>query len=141
MAADSIEFDKSSEEANAEDKGQDFFLTQKVEGSSVSGSNLDESEGLSYEKRIGFDKRKLIDLFQEIEEKNLFLINNVQDEEQILEYIKKSKTSVIEKKQKEIDSEFKFNSRREEEHPDHQRNHPQTHPEVNLALTLARRTT
>jgi hypothetical protein len=128
--ADSIEFDKSSEEVYAEDKGHDFFLTQKAENSSVSGSNIDESEGLSYEKRIGFDKRKLIDLFQEIEEKNLFLINNVQDEEQILEYIKKSKASVIEKKQKEIDSNNTVNFRREEEHPDNQLNYPQTHSKV-----------
>lgn len=90
-----------------EDKQADFFLTQKGETSSVSELHEEsEEEGLSYEKRIGFDKKKLLELFQEIEANNLFLINNVQDEEQILEYIRKHKQVNIDKKEKEIASKI-----------------------------------
>lgn len=96
-----------SHEDVVEDKPADFFLTQKGETSSVSDSHEEsEQEGLSYEKRIGFDKKKLLELFQEIEANNLFLINNVQDEEQILEYIRKHKQVNIDKKEKEIASKL-----------------------------------
>ena len=92
--------------SDAEDK-TDFFLTQKEAEDSNSISDSEEKsdfDELSYDKRIGFDKKKLIDLFQDIEEKNLFLINNVQDEEQILEYIIKNKHIMIRKKEEEIKS-------------------------------------
>lgn len=56
----------------AEDKGPDFFLTQKEEADSKADEDKSEEfDGHSYEKVIGFDKKRLLELFQEIEDKQM----------------------------------------------------------------------
>ena len=50
----------------------DFFLTQKGDENSSSISSSEKQSDFdeySYERRIGFDKKKLLELFQDIEEK------------------------------------------------------------------------
>jgi hypothetical protein len=60
------------EDEVAEDKGPDFFLTQKEDNKSVVNSeHYSEFDGVSYEKVIGFDKKRLLELFQEIEDKQM----------------------------------------------------------------------
>ena len=89
-----IDSSRSSDEdlSQHEVKGPDFFLTQKEQ---EIANVKEEQESQIYERAIGFDKNKLMDLFLEIEEKNLFLINNIQDEEESLEQIRRNKQSAI----------------------------------------------
>lgn len=91
-----VAMDSTPQSKNEEDKeNQDFFLTQKEEQEKSDSDHTPTAEGpiftgASYEKYI-------LDLFQEIEEKTCFLINNVQDEDQTLEYIRFNKHMAIEK--------------------------------------------
>lgn len=95
-----IDSSRSSDElAIEQDEGPDFFLTQK---NKETANNKEDQESILYERAIGFDKNKLMDLFLEIEEKNLFLINNIQDEEESLEFIRRNKQAAINLKLKAI---------------------------------------
>mmetsp|Transcript_38276 Transcript_38276/g.37784 ORF Transcript_38276/g.37784 Transcript_38276/m.37784 type:complete len:109 (-) Transcript_38276:388-714(-) len=61
-----------SEEVSDTGNAPNTFLTQKENGSEPSNSSVsDESHvnEFNYERRIGFDKEKLLALFQDIEEK------------------------------------------------------------------------
>ena len=115
--------DQSSDSEVEEQKGPDFFLTQKEQESESleSSEHPEEYNQFNYEKIIGFDKKGLLELFQEIDFDNI-----IQDEEEILQYIRKNKADMIKKKEKEISSMsntllyyLTLSFRREKEHRNH----------------------
>ena len=90
----------------------EFFLTQGGQKSKLdsSTSSLIGPEGTTdgpivfneEDYMIYFDRASLMEMLQQLEEKNLFLINHVQEEEQDLEEVRKASKESTAKKQREI---------------------------------------